>query len=82
MIRYVFMSLVGLGVAPPCATHGNPIGSFARLDSIVHAHGRRLSFATNGGIFAVGQVPLGLFIQNGRTLVPLNLRDNSRGSSL
>lgn len=55
---------------------GKPIGSFARLDSIVRAQGRRLVFATNGGIFAPGQVPLGLFIQNGRTLVPLNLRDS------
>ena len=54
-----------------------PIGSFARLDSIVRAHGRHLAFATNGGIFAVGQVPLGLFIQHGRTLEPLNLRDSS-----
>lgn len=58
-------------------TRGNPIGSFARLDSIVHSHGRHLAFATNGGIFAPGQVPLGLFVQDGRTLVPLNLRDST-----
>ena len=56
---------------------GNPIGSFARLDSIVRSRGRHLQFATNAGIFAVGQVPLGLFIQNGRGLVPLNLRDST-----
>src|SRR5579862_5473909 len=56
---------------------GNPIGSFARLDSIVRSHGRHLIFATNGGIFAPGQVPLGLFVQNGRQLVPLNLRDST-----
>ena len=43
----------------------------------MRASGRRLEFATNGGIFAVGQVPLGLFVQNGRMLVPLNLRDSS-----
>jgi uncharacterized protein YigE (DUF2233 family) len=58
-------------------TSGRPIGSFARLDSIVRSHGRHLAFATNGGIFAVGQVPLGLFIQNGQTLVPLNTRDST-----
>jgi uncharacterized protein YigE (DUF2233 family) len=41
---------------------GRPIGSFARLDSIVRSHGRHLAFATNGRIFAVGQVPLGLYL--------------------
>jgi uncharacterized protein YigE (DUF2233 family) len=56
---------------------GNPIGSFARLDSIVRSRGRHLRFATNAGIFAVGQLPLGLFIQNGRRLVPLNVRDST-----
>lgn len=56
---------------------GNVIGSFARLDSMVRSHGRHLAFATNGGIFAPGQVPLGLFVQRGRTLVPLNLRDST-----
>jgi uncharacterized protein YigE (DUF2233 family) len=57
--------------------NGQPIGSFARLDSIVRSHGRHLAFATNGGIFAAGQVPLGLFIQNGHMLVPLNTRDST-----
>ena len=56
---------------------GNPIGSLARLDSIVRSHGRHLLFATNGGIFAPGQIPLGLFVQQGQTLVPLNLRDST-----
>lgn len=56
---------------------GRPIGSFARLDSIVHAHGRHLAFATNARIFAVGQIPVGLFVQHGQTLVPLNLRDST-----
>src|SRR5579859_6210067 len=57
--------------------NGQPIGSFARLDSIVRSQGRHLAFATNGGIFAPGQVPLGLFVQNGRALVPLNVRDST-----
>jgi uncharacterized protein YigE (DUF2233 family) len=57
--------------------NGRPIGSFARLDSIVHAHGRHLAFATNGGIFAPGQIPLGLFVQHGQVLVPINLRDST-----
>jgi len=40
---------------------GRPIGSFARLDSIVRSHGRHLAFATNGGIFAVGRDPINLY---------------------
>ena len=37
------------------------------------ANGKRLMFAANAGIYDQSYAPLGLFVENGKTLVPLNL---------
>ena len=52
--------------------NGQPYGTVAALKSALSAQGRRLLFATNSGIYAPGLRPLGLHIQRGQTLVPLN----------
>ena len=49
----------------------NPFLTFDHLAE--HLAPDRLIFATNAGIFAPGYVPLGLHVENGRELVPLNL---------
>lgn len=52
---------------------GQPFGSIEALRDWGHAHGRKLLFATNAGIYDRQNAPLGLFVENGKTLVPLNL---------
>ncbi len=37
------------------------------------ANGKRLMFAANAGIYDQSYAPLGLYVENGKTLVPLNL---------
>lgn len=51
---------------------GEPFGTLGEVENWARQHGRRLAFATNAGIYAPGQVPLGLFVEDGRTRVPLN----------
>jgi uncharacterized protein YigE (DUF2233 family) len=41
----------------------------------VEKHGKKLRFAMNGGMYQEDQKPLGLFIQNGKPVTPLNTRD-------
>jgi len=50
-----------------------PFATFGALRGWLARRGRRMEFATNAGIYAPGYVPLGLYVENGRTLVPLNL---------
>lgn len=45
----------------------------ALRDSLAR-HGEKLLAATNSGIFEPGAVPTGLFVQDGKTLAPLNLK--------
>lgn len=52
---------------------GQPFGSIDALRDWGSAHGRKLLFATNAGIYDRQNAPLGLFVENGKTLVPLNL---------
>jgi uncharacterized protein YigE (DUF2233 family) len=54
---------------------GTPYGSIHALRSDLEAHGRKLVFAVNGGIFSEQFTPLGLYIQNGRRIYRLNLGD-------
>lgn len=51
---------------------GRRIGSIGRLATEMKAQGRILAFATNAGIFEKNYTPLGLYIENGRTLRALN----------
>ena len=54
---------------------GNPFHTFDRLANNLAPD--RLIFATNAGIFAPGYVPLGLHVEDGHELVPLNLNSGS-----
>jgi uncharacterized protein YigE (DUF2233 family) len=54
---------------------GRPFETFAALASWLDGRGERLLAATNAGIFEPGQVPTGLFIQDGQELAPLNLKE-------
>ncbi|MCD0161137.1 phosphodiester glycosidase family protein [Deinococcus sp. 6YEL10] len=56
-----------------------PYTTFSQLRARLRKEGRSLSFATNSGIYAPGLKPLGLHVENGRTLVPLNMA--SRGGN-
>ncbi|GGR63167.1 hypothetical protein GCM10008959_26460 [Deinococcus seoulensis] len=50
-----------------------PYTTFTQLRARLRKEGRTLTFATNSGIYAPGLKPLGLHVENGRTLVPLNM---------
>ena len=52
---------------------GGGVRTFEALEALVQRRGERLLAATNAGIFEPGEVPTGLFIQDGRVLAPLNL---------
>ncbi|WP_157231907.1 phosphodiester glycosidase family protein [Hyalangium minutum] len=54
---------------------GQPLRTFEALESWLTGKGERLLAATNAGIFEPGEVPTGLFIQDGKELAPLNLRE-------
>lgn len=53
-------------------TTGQPYRTFGELRRRLAKEGRDLIFATNSGIYAPGLRPLGLHVEGGRTLVPLN----------
>ena len=57
---------------------GTPLASIERLRDWGREHGHSLSFATNAGIYDSEYRPLGLHIEQGRTLRRLN---TSRGSA-
>lgn len=59
---------------------GQRFGSFRRLRDTLASQGRMLKFAMNAGMFGVEFAPLGLHIENGRTLHPLNLGKGGRGN--
>ncbi|MGS0997679.1 phosphodiester glycosidase family protein [Rhodanobacter sp. UC4451_H18] len=52
---------------------GQPFGSVESLRQWGEAHGQRLLFAANAGIYDHKFAPLGLYVEDGKTLVPLNL---------
>jgi uncharacterized protein YigE (DUF2233 family) len=54
---------------------GSRYGSFRALRDDLSRSGRRLVFATNAGIFDPSFTPLGLHVEGGKVLVPLNTRD-------
>jgi len=53
--------------------------SIGNVKAYVEKHGKKLRFAMNGGMYQEDQKPLGLFIQNGKTVTPLNTR-NAQGN--
>lgn len=54
--------------------------SFANVKNRVEKSGGKLRFAMNGGMYQADQKPLGLFVQNGKTLAPPNRRDAANGN--
>ncbi|GAB5525954.1 MAG: hypothetical protein Roseis2KO_38260 [Roseivirga sp.] len=56
---------------------GEPLTNFNRLRDVVRSQKRRLTFAMNGGIFNPELEPVGLYIEKGKQLRPLNLEDAS-----
>lgn len=51
---------------------GQAYGSIDALQQWGTRHGKRLLFAANAGIYDHKDAPLGLYVEGGRTLVPLN----------
>jgi len=54
-----------------------PLRSLQRLKEWLDSNGRKLIFAMNGGMYKTDNSPLGLFIENGKTVTPLNTRSAS-----
>jgi len=50
---------------------GTPLGSFANVDRLLEAEGKRLAFAMNGGMYHPDRRPVGLHVEAGRELAPL-----------
>jgi uncharacterized protein YigE (DUF2233 family) len=58
-------------------SRGERIGSIAALDRMLAARGQRLLFAMNAGMYDTTSrsAPVGLYVEAGHELVPLNTRD-------
>lgn len=54
---------------------GQAIGSFYRLSELLAQQNQTLLFAMNAGMYNDLLEPIGLYIENGRQLRPVNLRD-------
>jgi uncharacterized protein YigE (DUF2233 family) len=57
-----------------------PFGSIEALRQWGENHGQRLLFAANAGIYDKQSSPLGLYVENGKTMVPLNLSHGNPAS--
>lgn len=55
-------------------TNGKKIKNIDNLKSQLKKESKKLLFATNGGIFNSNYEPLGLYIEKGKTVYPLNLK--------
>lgn len=62
----------GLGLHWLDPATGKPFSSIHALQQWGAAHGRQLLFAANAGIYDAHGEPLGLYVENGKTLKPLN----------
>ena len=51
----------------------HPFKSFSVLDQWLHVKGRRLTFAMNAGMYHGDFTPVGLYVEDGKELRPLNL---------
>lgn len=52
---------------------GTPFKRFDRLEAWLGARGTQLQFAVNAGMYHADFSPVGLFVQDGREVAPLNL---------
>ena len=55
---------------------GQPLKTFARLESLLKEQGKKLAFAMNAGMYHADFSPVGLFIAAGKQLAPLNTADD------
>ena len=55
-------------------TKGEPWAQFDRLAADLKTHGHRLVAAMNAGMYQVDRSPVGLLVEDGRELHPLNVR--------
>jgi uncharacterized protein YigE (DUF2233 family) len=56
---------------------GRTIQTFEDLKAYLKTKGKTLRFATNGGAFMEDYTPLGLYVENGKVLTPLNTREGT-----
>ena len=54
--------------------NGKPFMLLQNLKTHLEKKGKKLRFAMNGGMYMENTTPLGLFIENGKTIRPLNTR--------
>jgi uncharacterized protein YigE (DUF2233 family) len=54
---------------------GQPYRYFTALEEALKAHGQTLEFAMNAGMYDQNQRPIGLYVENGKTLKKLNRRN-------
>jgi len=59
---------------------GEPFGNINALRQWGMSHGRRMLFAANAGIYDRQFAPLGLYVESGKTVVPLNLAHGNPAS--
>ena len=57
------------------APDGEPYGSFAALSESLATRGETLAFAMNAGMYGEDLKPIGLYVEDGRTLKKANRRD-------
>lgn len=57
--------------------HKRPFRGFATLESWLNGKGKRLLFAMNAGMYTEDFAPVGLYVENGKELRPLNLASGS-----
>jgi len=53
--------------------NGKPYGSFQALEDDLRPRGQALRFAMNGGMYGQDLSPVGLYVEEGRALKPLNI---------
>ena len=56
-----------------------PYRQFEKMRLAMRAQGKKLRFITNAGIYERGPKPLGIHVENSKTLVPLNTRPVKEG---
>lgn len=54
---------------------GEPYGHFNKVNDALAEKGERLTFAMNAGMYHEDRAPVGLYIENGEALAPLNDND-------
>jgi uncharacterized protein YigE (DUF2233 family) len=52
---------------------GKPLRTFAALEQMLSTQGKRLLFAMNAGMFHADRAPVGLLVEQGREIAPLNM---------